>query len=264
MKHLIISAIALTVVPLTAGVRINTEITTVPGNKTTTQEMLIDSTRLRVNIDADSSVLFLTDGGRNRMVMLDKRRNEYHEIDQQMMDGMGKQMQGMMAQMQEQMKNMPPQQREMMERMMKGKMPPMGGPPPAKTVWAAKGRSTVSGFECAQYEGTRNAQKVAEVCAASPSALKFTAADAQIFEKMREFMAGLQDALARMPMAAGFSGSAFADAGFEGFPVQRVSFRDGQPSEKQELKSAAPANFTDADFSLGNAKKVDMPMGPPR
>ena len=64
--------------------------------------------------------------------------------------------------------------------------------------------------------------------------------------------------------AASLNGNAFADAGFEGFPVQRVSFRDGQPSEKQELKSAAPASFTDADFSLGNAKKVDMPMGPPR
>jgi hypothetical protein len=85
----------------------------------------------------------------------------------------------------------------------------------------------------------------------------------QILEKMRQFTASLMEAVASMPMAANLTANALADAGFEGFPVQRISFRDGQPSEKQELKSAVQATFTDADFSLGSAKKVEMPMGPP-
>ncbi len=264
MKLSTFCAIAFSLSPLTAGVRIQMEVTALPANTITTQEMLFDSSRMRINIDANTAVFFLTDGGRSRMVMLDKRRNEYREMDQQMVASMGKQMQGMMAQMEEQMKNMPPQQREMMERMMKGKMPPTGGPPRVKTVWAAKGRSTVNGFACTQHEGTRSAQKVAEVCAAPPSILRFSAAEMQLLEKMREFTAGLQEAITNMPMAASLSGNAFADAGFDGFPVQRISFRDGQPSEKQELKSATQATFTDADFSLGNATKVDMPTGPPR
>lgn len=265
MKHFTIPAFLLIAVPLIAGVRITSEVVTLPDNKTTTQEILIDSTRMRVNMGAETSVLFLTDGGRNRMVMLDKRRNEYREMDQQTMDSLGQQMQGMMAQMEEQMKNMPPQQREMMERMMKGKMPQMSpgrGSQRAKTEWARKGRSSVNGFECTQHDGMRNGEKMAEVCAAPASALKLSAADVQIFEKMREFTSGLQDALARMPMTAGLIDGGVTDSGFEGFPVQRISFRNGQPSEKQEVKSAAPANFSDTDFSLGNARKVDMPTGP--
>ncbi len=262
MKSSTLCAIAVSILPLTAGVRIQMENTTLPGNKVTSQEMLFDSTRMRLNVDDNAVVMFLTDGGRNRMVMLDKRRNEYREIDQQTMDSMGKQMSGMMAQMEEQMKNMPPQQREMMERMMKGKMPAMGAPR-VKTVWTAKGRSTVNGFACTQHEGARAAEKVAEVCAAPPSVLKFSAAEMQLFEKMRQFTAGLQEAVANMPMAANLNTSSFTDAGFEGFPVQRITFKEGQPTEKQELKSVTPATFTDADFSLGNAKKVEMPMGPP-
>ena len=265
MKSITLTVIVLSTLPLTAGVRIQMEVTALPANTTTTQEMLIDSSRMRINVDANTVMMFLTDGGRNRMVALDKRRNEYREIDQETMDGLGKQMSGMMAQMQEQMRNMPPQQREMMERMMKGKMPPQAARARVRTGWAAKGSSTVNGFACTRHEGTRNGQKVADVCAAAPSVLKFSSANMQILEKLRAFTAGLQEALANMPMAANLnSANALADSDFEGFPVQRISFKDGQPSEKPELKSATQATFTDADFSLGNAKKVEMPMGPPR
>jgi hypothetical protein len=42
--------------------------------------------------------------------------------------------------------------------------------------------------------------------------------------------------------------------------VQKVDFDNGQATERGELKSITRANFTDADFSLGNAKKVEMPI----
>jgi hypothetical protein len=261
MKAYTLIAVALASVPLHAGVRILMESTDLATNKVSNQEMLIDSTRLRVNVDANTSVLFLTDGGRNRMVMLDKQKNEYREIDQQTMDQMGQQMQGAMAQMNEAMKNMPPQQREMMEKMMKGKMPQMGAAA-APTTYAAKGKSTVNGFGCTQYEGTRSGEKVAELCASQTAALKFASADSQIFEKMREFMAGFQKAMANSPFMANMSSTSFTDPGYEGFPVLRINFRGGQATNKQELKSAANASFSDADFALGSAKKVDMPMGP--
>jgi len=261
MKSITLCVITFSAIPLFAGVRIQTESTEIAANKVSQQETLIDATRLRVNLNEDSSVLFLTDGGRNRMVMLDKRRNEYREIDQQTMDQVGKQMQSAMAQMEEQMKNMPPQQREMMEKMMKGRMPQMGAAA-VKTVYSQKGKSTVNGFACTQYEGTRNGEKAADVCAASPSVLKFSAADTQVFEKMREFMSGMMSALANSPFAGNMNMNGLGEAGFEGYPVQRITFSDGKPSQKQELKSAASATFTDADFSLGSAKKVEMPMGP--
>ena len=243
-----------------AGVRLQMEITDLKTNKVIKQEMLLDNTRLRVNTDAGSSVLFLTDGGRNRMVMLDKSRNEYTEIDQQTMNQLGQQMQGAMAQMEAAMKNMPPEQRAMMEKMMKGKMPGAAqATPPVATVYSAKGSATVNGFACTKYDGERGGAKVSEVCAAPASTIKIDASDFQLFDKMREFTSGLQQAMKSLPIAS--NAPRFAERGFEGFPVQQIEFSNGQPVQRMDLKSLDQAALSDGDFSLGNAKKVELPQG---
>ena len=253
--------------PLWAGVRIQVESTNVGTGETTKQEILLDAESLRVNItgkDSNTSVLFLTDGGRNRMVMLDKGRNEYREMDQQTMNQMSQQMQGAMAQMQDAMKNMTSEQREMMEKLMKGKMGQLAGrgAAPVRTTYTAKGGGSVNGFSCTKYEGTRGAEKVSELCAAKPSDIKFSPSDFQVFEKMKEFMAGFQNALANTPFGGGGGFRDMADPGFEGYPVQQTIFRNGQPEMKTEAKSIAQASFGDADFSLGSAKKVEIPIPP--
>jgi hypothetical protein len=263
MQRLLCFAAALAA-PLWAGVRIQVESTNVGTGETTKQEILLDAERMRVDItgkDTNTAVMFLTNGGRNRMVMLDKGRNEYREMDQQTMNQMSQQVQGAMAQMQEAMKNMTPEQREMMEKMMKGKMGQMAGrgAPPVRTTYTAKGGGSVNGFACTKYEGMRGTEKVTELCAAKPAEIKFSPSDFQVFEKMKEFMAGFQNALS--PLGGG--GGVFrdmADPGFEGFPVQQTIFRNGQPELKTETKSIARASFGDADFSLGSAKKVEMPI----
>jgi hypothetical protein len=243
-----------------AGVRLQMEIADLKTNKVIKQEMLIDNTRLRVNTDAGNSVLFLTDGGRNRMVMLDKSRNEYTEIDQQTMNQLGQQMQGAMAQMEAAMKNMPPEQRAMMEKMMKGKMPSAAqAAPAAATVYTAKGSATVNGFACTKYDGERSGAKVSEVCAAPASAIKLNTGDFQLFDKMREFTGGLQQAMKNLPIASNAPG--FTERGFEGFPVQQVEFSNGQAVQRMDLKSVDQATLGDSDFSLGNAKKVELPQG---
>jgi hypothetical protein len=154
------------------------------------------------------------------------------------------------------MKNMSPQQKAMMEQMMKGKMPQQAAPQRINTVYTAKGAATVNGFSCTRYDGVRSGQKIAEVCAAQPTQLRFSPADVQVFEKMREFASGLQSAFQNSPFGGGVG--ELAEAGFQGFPVERVNFRNGQAAQKDELKSAQQASFSDADFSLGNARKVDM------
>lgn len=233
------------------------ELTDLKTNKIIKQELLIDNTRLRMNIDAGSSVLFLTDGGRNRLVMLDKTKNEYTEMDQQTMNQLGAQMQGAMAQMEAAMKNMPPEQRAMMEKMMKGKMPVPQAAASAPTTYTANGSATVNGFPCTKYDGERAGSRVAEVCAAPLAAVRLSASDFQLFDKMREFMSGFQSALKSLPFASNAPG--FTERGFEGFPVQRIEFSNGQAVQRVDLKSADQTTFGDADFSLGNAKKVNLP-----
>jgi hypothetical protein len=256
-------------VPVFAGVRIQLESPNSITGEVTKGEILLDGDRLRINEtgkDTNNSTLFLTDGGRNRIVTLNKTKNEYEEMDQQTMNQMMPlmqaqaqaqmaQTQAQMAQLQAQMKNMPPEQRAAMEKMM-AQMKGLGTPAaPAPLVFTAKGRGSANGFACTKYEGNRGAEKVYEVCAASPSDLKFAASDFQVYEKMKEFMAGLLGKMSPL-MGAGYA-AALNTLGFPGFPVQEIKFNNGTAGARTDAKTIERATFSNADFSLGSAKKVD-------
>ncbi len=263
MKRLVAAA-AIAASSLFAGVRIQMEQTDLASNKTTKQTMLLDATRLRVESDDKNTMMFLTDGGRSRMVILDKERNEYREIDEQTMKQLGAQVNAAMAQMQEQLKNLPPEQRKMVEQMMKGKMPQAAANAAPKTVYTAKGSGSVNGFSCTKYEGVEGTQKVADICAASASQIKLSPADFQVFQKMKDFVSNLTSAMSSMPFYSNLAAGRYFENGIEGFPIQRISYSNGKAEDRSELKSVTPASFSDADFSLGNAKKVEMelPGGP--
>jgi hypothetical protein len=248
-------------VPLMAAVSIVSESAT--GSRTSTQTILIDSTRMKSEMTSTSgegaTVLFLTDGGRDRMVLLDKTKNEYREIDQQSMAQMTGQMQGAMAQLNERLKNMPPEQRAMLEKMMKGSMPPGFGQAakPDPISYKAVGSTTINGFACTMHEGTRGGEKVVEVCAAQPSQLKVSPADMQVFEKLKQFTAAMTDQVGNF--ARGID--QYFDTGVPGFPVRRVTYSGGQVTHRSEVKSVGRVNVGDADFSLGSARKVDLMPG---
>jgi len=255
-----VAIVALSTAPLFAGVRIQSEKVDLATNKTTTDTILLDSNRMRMDSSDNRSMLFLTDGGRSRMVILDKAKNEYREIDEAMMKQMGEQMSGLTAQMDAAMKNMSPEQRAMMEKMMKGKMPQAATGAVPKTVYTSKGSGSVNGFSCTKYEGVLKNEKVADVCAAMPAQLKFTPADFQVAEKMKEFSASLLSALANSPLRTVVPNASGFESGYEGFPIQKVTFDNGKATERDELKAITRASFSDADFSLGTAKKVEMPI----
>jgi len=76
---------------------------------------------------------------------------------------------------------------------------------------------------------------------------------------MKQFSATLTSALASAPVRVNVSTGSI-EPGYEGFPIQRVDFNSGQATKRSELKSITRVNFTDADFSLGDAKKVELPI----
>lgn len=267
-KCLIVGVMFAAAVPLGAGVRMKSEQTDVKSGDVTQHTVILDAGRVRVDMTGakvNTSMMLLGDGDAARMITLDRNRNEYREIDKRMFQQMGQQMTGAMAQMQEQMKKMTPEQRAMMEKMMSGRMGQMTkAVAPAPTVYTAKGASTVNGFRCTQYEGMREGQKVQEVCAADPSQLDLTAADFSGFEKMKEFFAEMQKMMASSPFASAMR-SSITEPGFSGFPVLMNTFRNGELVNKSETKEVKRMSFSDADFSVGNAKKVEMNMpGAPR
>ena len=82
----------------------------------------------------------------------------------------------------------------------------------------------------------------------------------QIFDKMREFSSSLISSLANSPIRASVPKGYGFDSGYEGFPIQKTDFENGQATKRGELKSITRVSFTDADFSFGNAKKVELPI----
>ena len=107
MKHLCFAAAAVFATgSLFAGVKIVSENTDLATKKVTTDTIMLDANRMRLETDNGTVVMFLTDGGRNRMVMLNKEKKTYQEIDEQTMKQMAEQMSGMTAQMEAAMKAM--------------------------------------------------------------------------------------------------------------------------------------------------------------
>jgi hypothetical protein len=106
----------------------------------------------------------------------------------------------------------------------------------------------------------KGAEKVAELCAAKPADLHLNTADFQAVEKLRGFASSFLSTMANSPFANGRM-DYLTQAGFEGYPVQHTTFSGGEASSKMEVKSIERTGFTDADFSLGNAKKMDLMPG---
>ena len=264
MKKWLPFTLILASLPLAAGVRIQMEDTDLSDNSTTPSEILIDATRFRVNLP-DTSMMFVNENG-GKIMVLNKERNEVRVVDKATMERMSNALNGAMAQLQEQMAKMPPEQRAMMERMMKGKMKGMlgaaGAPAaePVRTEYTNTGDATVNGFSCTNYQGTRQGQVVADVCATDPANLHLTTAEFAVFDDMRNFVKSLTDALAKSPMGAmaGAFTNPIADQGFQGFPVERYTYEDGKRVRRDAVTSVEEASFTDTDFSFGDAKQVDL------
>lgn len=242
--------------PVWAGKRIQMESTDLHANKTVQREILVDKDRMKMEV-GDNVVMFLTAGG-NRIVMIDKANNEFREMDQATMEAMGQQLSNVMSQVDSLLKNLPPAQREQVEGLLKGKTA-SGAPAIEPVVFASRGSATVSGFRCTKYEGTRSGEKVLELCASNLSDVKMGAQEFQVLEKMREFTTSMMQAVKSTPLAGMLESTGITQAGIDGYPVQSLNFENGKPVSREQVKGILDATFTDADFSTGTAKKVDLP-----
>ncbi len=260
----LVVAIGLTASPATAasGVLIAQKVTS--GTTTTTHQSQIEQTRMRSEIVASTgrrqTIVF--DGAAQVLRIIDDEGKTYNEMSKTDLDGMRGQMGAAMTQLQEQMKNMPPEQRARMEALMKGRGAAMPGAPAATpTEYKKTGTDKVGRWTCDKYEGTKNGEKVSEVCTVAPSALGFTAADFEVTRQLAEFFASL------IPQAAeGLFriGSATPNPNsFSGLPVRVVSFRGGDIQTVSEMTDASRQNFPDTLFQVpaGYQKREFPGMG---
>jgi hypothetical protein len=262
-------AAAFAAAPGRAGVVLKGQGTNLKDNATFEISMLVDSSRLRMDTrgkDADSSIILRIQGDDYQMIMLDNRQKEYRVVDRKTMAEMGAKISGAMAQLEEQLKNMTPEQRAMMEKMMGKKLGEMmAGGAPAELPplsYRAAGAGSVGGRPCKKYDVFRGEEKVSELCAARPETLELGPAEMAVFEKMKAIFDDMTKWLRRLPGMTRFQVD-FAAKPVDGFPIQQVVFNEGQPVARIEFHEAARRSFSEADFSTGDARKLENPMGPP-
>jgi hypothetical protein len=251
-----------------SGVILKGQVTNLKENATSEIRILVDSSRLRVDTrgkDVDASMILHIRGDDYQMIALDNRRKEYRVLDRKTMAEMQTKISGAMAQMQEQIKNMTPEQRAMMEKLMGKKFGEMmGGGAPAELPMSYRetGAATVHGRACKKYDVFRGQEKVSELCAAKPESMELGPQEMALFEKMKAVFDDMTKALRRLPGITRYQVD-FAAKPVDGFPIQQIVFSEGRPEARFEFYEAARRNFSDADFSTGDAKKVETPMGPP-
>jgi hypothetical protein len=236
--------------------------TTNASGTVTTHQIEIEKTRMRAESDAvgGRKTKMVFDGTAQVMRTIDDEAKTYTEMSKADMDRMGAQMSGAMAQIQEQMKNMPPEARKRMEAAMQGRGASAGASAGAvaPTEYKKTGTDKVGKWNCDRYEGTRNGEKVSELCTVPPATLGFTPGDFEVTRQMAEFFSKLVpqggDQMFRI-------GSPEAN-GFAGLPVRTVIFRNGALSLTSEITDASRQSFPDSIFAVpAGYTKRDMMAG---
>jgi Domain of unknown function (DUF4412) len=245
-----VAALGLTAVPAIAadGVLIAQKVTN--GTTTTTHQSQIEKTRMRSELSTAGGrhQIVVFDGTAQVLRIIDDEAKTYTEMSKADAERMRAQMDGAMAQMQEQMKNLPPEQRARMEALLKGRGAAMMGASGPPTEYKKVGTDKVGKWTCDKYEGTKNGQKVSELCTVGPGALGFTATDFDVTRQLGEFFSSMMpqaaDGLFRMGSAAPTPNS------FSGLPVRFVSFTNGVQGIVSEVTDASRQNFPDALFQV--------------
>lgn len=193
--------------------------------KTTSSLVQMDKSHMRTEAGGGSTV-FIFDGDAQVARIVNMERKSYMEMSKAEMQKMSQQMSAAM----EKMKDMPPAQRAMMEKMMSGRG--MGGPAAAPVTYKAAGSDKAGQWACTKYDGTRGAEKVAELCTVEPRTLGLTPADFEVAKQLAEFMKSL------MPqMADQITVNGTPDAqGFSGIPIRRSTLVNGKVTSMSELK----------------------------
>lgn len=241
-----------------AGVRITSDGTGPDGRKT--QHVLyLAPDRAKIDLD---TVAIIVRNDTGRIVTLMKDKHEYIEIDPKQLNARLNEAQAML---QQKLKAMPEAQRKQIEAMMaqRGTAPGAGAAsePALETTLEKTGQSrTVGAWPCQLFHQKKGADLVADLCIAPASALGLTRDDLASFRTMAEAMRkSLPDAVRRNAPISDFDAQT-RQIGFEGIPIETVTYVNGRPSMTRTVKAVEhPAFAADLfDVPSGYTRK-DMP-----
>jgi hypothetical protein len=244
---------------------------TAAGGAPKTNQIQIEQHRMRAEIAGPGgrSQSMVFDGIREAMLMIDDDHKTYSEITKADVEAISQQMSAAMAQMQAATKNMTPEQRAQMEALMKGRMGGAGRAAGAgaasKTQYHKVGTDTVGKWTCDKYEGTRDGQKVQELCTVDPKVFGFTLNDFAVSKDMAAFFQKMMppNMASSMPSAAElFHIGTAEEQGFSGVPVRTTTYSGGQPVTTHEVTDVRRQAFADSTFQApAGYQKQASPFG---
>jgi hypothetical protein len=220
---------------------------TAAGGPAVTHQIQIDAHRMRMETGGGpgGGQVFVFDGTRQVMLMINDTTKSYSEITKADLDNLSAQMSSVMSQMQEAMKNMPPEQRAKMEAAMRGRMGGAGAATPApKPHFTKVGTGTAGKWTCDRYESTNAGQKT-ELCTVDPKVLGVGLSDLAVTKDLAAFFQKMMPGNAAQVFQVG----SLEDQGFSGVPVRTVVTTANGQTITSEITDVHRQAFSDATFA---------------
>jgi hypothetical protein len=192
-------------------------------------------------------------GDKKEMIMVDHQDKSYVVLDQATMNELVGVMSEAMSQFEEAMKDATPEERAMMEKMMKDRMPGMGGDKEAEPVLKKAGTAKVNSYSCTNYDVYRGEEKISQHCVASWSSIGGGDEMQKVMLEMSEFMDQMAKSFSKSKGMMGqqiqFDNNVFAQLRkLNGFPVQTIDYENGTVESESQLVSSKKTTLNASDL----------------
>ncbi len=249
--------------PASAGTRVKMKSTWHGSGsepEVTTQEMMIEGTRLRMKLgDASGTRDVIFYGDTDEMLVIDHQDRTVMVLDDESIAELTGQISAAMKQMEAALANVPESQRAMMEEMLKKQMEKAGVQQDgAERTVARKGSAEFGGYDCQLFEITSSDGDRTETCTVEFDAIDRGGDLRTAFAEMREFASQMMEAFQASASGpfAGLAESLFDSGSFgplatdevSGFPVMTRRYDEGSIKSEDLVESFEEATFSAGDF----------------
>jgi DNA-binding protein YbaB len=188
----------------------------------------------------NGKVTIIFNASKEKVIIIMDEEKSYMVMGREMIENIGKQMEGAMAQMKQQFANLPEAQRKQMEKMMSAQM---GGVSVTYTVDKTGETKKINNWNTTKYNLKADNEIKSEIWAAPFKSVGINESDMAVMKSFSDFMNKMVKSI---PMAQKDPFSAMYDE-FNGIPVKTINTTDNSVNE---LVSVEEYNATDSDFAI--------------
>jgi hypothetical protein len=238
--------------PLLAGKRIVMEGT--QGQTKVRTELLLDGTRMRLNDGRGGATLVTRNGEIYEVLILDTAKRQYFSMDKSYVDSLAAFFVKVQKQMEDLAQKLPPEMREQFKKTTTIQTPGFR--------YEEGGTDQVDGVRCIVFEQFVGEKKSLETCVANPLDLGISLEEYRIVSGFGDYQLKMMEGLRETSMGAMLDNLELAlmmNPELRGVPLRARSLQNAALDYSERLISVEDAVFPDADFSVGDAVRVEAP-----